>query len=166
MCDLDAELVEYIAKHDSVCPRCRYSLRGLQNALCPECGFVFTLLQLREYQKTIELEQREWFQRSHAIRMQSLIFAAVLLADAAAVMFLVLGTSSGKRLQVALFIVLLAAIELFVFVPLTSKRYRESKLAYFVIVLCEEWFSAIVLVFSLPVIIAVMYLVLWALGFL
>ncbi len=31
-------LAEYLADHDEPCPSCRYSLRGLQGAVCPECG--------------------------------------------------------------------------------------------------------------------------------
>lgn len=28
----------YLAEHDEACPVCRYSLRGLEGACCPECG--------------------------------------------------------------------------------------------------------------------------------
>ncbi len=166
MYDMDSELMEYIGMHDAGCPRCGYYLGGLQIALCPECGFAFTLLQLQEQQKIIELDQKEWLKRVRDIRMQSLIFAVVLLADAAAVLLLVQGGSSGKWLQFAIYVILFTAIELCVFVPLTSKRHRDSRLAYFVIDLCEEGFSAVILVSSLPVISAVMYFVLWALGYL
>lgn len=31
-------LAKYLADRDEPCPSCRYSLRGLQGAVCPECG--------------------------------------------------------------------------------------------------------------------------------
>jgi len=32
------QLATYLAQHDVPCPKCRYNLRGVANALCPECG--------------------------------------------------------------------------------------------------------------------------------
>ena len=32
------QLATYLAEHDVPCPKCRYDLRGVPNALCPECG--------------------------------------------------------------------------------------------------------------------------------
>ncbi|MCA9306858.1 MAG: hypothetical protein KDA16_10015 [Phycisphaerales bacterium] len=37
----DAErdfLTHYLAQRDEPCPSCRYSLKGLQGSVCPECG--------------------------------------------------------------------------------------------------------------------------------
>ena len=166
MGEMGTELTEYIDTHDAACPRCQYKLCGLQTALCPECGFEFTLEHLQSHQAALKLEQQEWLKRVRAIRIQSLTLAAVLLTDAAAMIFLMQGVSSGKRLQVSLFIALVASIELLVFMPLTSKKYRDSELTYFIIGLCEEGFGAVVLVASLPVIIAAVYLILWAIGYL
>jgi hypothetical protein len=39
-----ALLVRYLASHDQPCPNCRYNLRGLTTAHCPECNLA---LQLR-----------------------------------------------------------------------------------------------------------------------
>ncbi len=39
-----ALLVRYLASHDQPCPNCRYNLRGLTAARCPECNLA---LQLR-----------------------------------------------------------------------------------------------------------------------
>ncbi len=32
------QLATYLAVHNAPCPKCRYDLRGVPNALCPECG--------------------------------------------------------------------------------------------------------------------------------
>jgi hypothetical protein len=32
------QLTTYLAVHDAPYPKCRYNLRGVANALCPECG--------------------------------------------------------------------------------------------------------------------------------
>lgn len=37
-------LIAYLAERDVGCPKCSYSLRGLQEAICPECG---QLIELR-----------------------------------------------------------------------------------------------------------------------
>ncbi len=34
----DEMLLEFIAGRDAECPNCRYSVRGLERAICPECG--------------------------------------------------------------------------------------------------------------------------------
>ena len=36
--DADERLVAYLAAHHASCPLCRYNLRGLTSARCPECG--------------------------------------------------------------------------------------------------------------------------------
>lgn len=36
-------LAQYLADRDEPCPSCRYSLRGLQGAVCPECGQALTI---------------------------------------------------------------------------------------------------------------------------
>lgn len=36
-------LAEYLAERDEPCPSCRYSLKGLQGSVCPECGQALTL---------------------------------------------------------------------------------------------------------------------------
>lgn len=38
MAELGEELVEFLAVRDEPCPRCGYNLRGLEAAVCPECG--------------------------------------------------------------------------------------------------------------------------------
>ena len=37
------ELLAYLANRDVPCPGCRYNLRGLREASCPECGQALTL---------------------------------------------------------------------------------------------------------------------------
>jgi hypothetical protein len=34
----DPSLVSFLATHDASCPRCGYNLRGVESAVCPECG--------------------------------------------------------------------------------------------------------------------------------
>jgi hypothetical protein len=34
----DAELADYLARHDAACPCCGYNLRGSTASACPECG--------------------------------------------------------------------------------------------------------------------------------
>jgi len=38
-----ARLLDWLADHDEACPVCRYNLRGIKEALCPECGAGLTL---------------------------------------------------------------------------------------------------------------------------
>ncbi len=40
-------LVEYLADRDVECPKCGYNLRGLEQAVCPECSRVLRLAELR-----------------------------------------------------------------------------------------------------------------------
>ncbi len=32
------EIRSHLAKHDVPCPKCNYSLKGVEGELCPECG--------------------------------------------------------------------------------------------------------------------------------
>ena len=36
----------YVALAEAACPRCRYPLHGLRDAICPECGTHLTVLEL------------------------------------------------------------------------------------------------------------------------
>ncbi len=38
----------YLAENDASCPRCRYNLRGVTRAICPECGTFLDVAELRE----------------------------------------------------------------------------------------------------------------------
>jgi hypothetical protein len=162
---IDPELFEYISRQDAPCPGCRYNLRGLHSALCPECGFEFTLKQLQEHQAAFELEQQVWLKRVGAIRVQLILLAVILVANVASMMFLIQGVSIGKRLQISFFIVLIIAVELLVLIPFTSKKRSESELTCYIVYKCEQGLGAVMLVALLPVIISVLYLILWAMGY-
>jgi len=39
-------LTDYLATHDARCPYCQYSLLGLKQSSCPECGYEINLKEL------------------------------------------------------------------------------------------------------------------------
>jgi hypothetical protein len=70
----------YTQLADAACPRCRYSLRGLPDPICPECGTHLTVRELTRPRLMTRLRTWALGDDAEPLRLRSLAALNVLLA--------------------------------------------------------------------------------------
>jgi len=75
--DLHAEVVDYLAERDALCPSCGHSLRGIQTARCPGCKLQLSVNILRSVRASrIEATKAMWIVR--ILTILSILISAYL----------------------------------------------------------------------------------------
>ena len=97
------ELAEYLATHDTWCPKCGYNLRQTQNSICSECGLELTQIPLKHL-PTIYFDAQ--FEK-HVIRLAM----CCVLVVCSPVLLLILSTGKGEYaiIAVALYLMIVVA---------------------------------------------------------
>lgn len=70
----------YTQLADATCPRCRYPLRGLPDAICPECGTKLTVMELTRPRLMERVRLSVFGEDAEPWRLRFLAAANVLLA--------------------------------------------------------------------------------------
>jgi len=158
MDDSDQNLIEYLTEHEAVCPECEYALAGLQTDRCPECGLSLTIDHLKWFKNKVDVEQQDWQRRVQDFRKEIIWLAIILLANTGIVFYFF------QAMKLSLFLILSAGVTSLIVLPCTSKRQIDSRFTTLMVLLVDKWLGGIILLCSLPVITAVMYILLSMLG--